>query len=153
MNFGQRYGCVITEPHIMLLPHEILDNAKSIDRNLQSFCLSQPSFKTAVGGPNLQEKENSRMLYLTVMMGSINSIRDKLIKHMKLPRSGGMFRPLVVLAEQEPGGPYDFDSMLAEAKTLFSKSSQIDVDALGMYTRTDKNTPFAMSALYAFTGR
>lgn len=151
--FGKKYNCTIVEPHITLVPHDMIKDSKGIERSLQSFSLLQPPFKTIIGGPNIDIGEEIDVFFLTVMMGTLNSARDRLIKHLRLPPYSGVFRPYVSLVEQKKDGGHDFKKMLSEAKTVFSKPRSINVDALAIYTRSDTHEPYIMDSSYPFTGR
>lgn len=153
VEFGNKYKCAIVDPHITLVPHEMLEGARGIERKLQSFCLSQPPFKTAIGGPNSEFRGDIEVLFLTAMMGALTVARDRLLRHLKPPSSSGMVRPYVSLIEQEKGGPYDFEKIIAEAKIVFSKPRSISVDSLATYKRSNKDEPYILDMAYPFTGR
>lgn len=153
VEFSEKYKCPVTEPHISLVPHAMLRGARGVERNLSSFCLLQPPLKTIIGGPNIETGEEIDVFFLTVIMGSLNATRDRLISHLKLPPYSGVFRPYVSLVEQKKGGAYDFDKMLSDAKLTFSKPRSISVDALAMYKRSKKHGPYTIDKIYPFTGR
>lgn len=151
--FASRYG-ITFDPYIDLIGSDIIKGARGVDRGLQSYCLSQPSFKTIIGGPNIETNESGQLFYLTVMMGGLNTVRAQLIKHLKLPSYEGVFRPnIAVVMRTINDHSYDFDAMMADAKQIFSKPRTISVEALAIYSRESKDVPYTLNVSYNFTGR
>ncbi len=153
VDFCTKYNSKLIEPYMCIIPHEMLVSVRGFDRKLQSFCLSQPPVKTLVGGPNIENTQDGRVLFLTVMMGALNVTRDKLLNHLKTPPSSGVFRTQIVLVTEREVSEYDFDSMLEEAKKVFSKPKNILVRELAIYSRKEQNDFFTIQSSYPFTGR
>lgn len=152
ISFCNRYDPVLTEPYVSLADTKTLQGIKGVDRKLQSFCLSQPPFKTIIGGPNVEHSDKGSVLYLTVMMGALNTTRDKLIKHLKV-QSGGFFRAQLLLVQADAESGRDFDAMLENARETFAKPQEFSVKALAIYSRENPGEIFKMDNSYPLTGR
>lgn len=152
VEFCTQYDPNLTEPYMPLISAAALQNVKGIDRKMQSFCLSQPPFKTNIGGPNVERSDKGKALYLTVMMGPLNTVRDKLVKHLRV-QGEGFFRARLLLVEDYEGSSYNFDAMLAFAKEDFSKPQEFSVKALAIYSRERPGEVLKLDTSYPFTGR
>lgn len=150
LEFCAQFNPEPMEPYMALASPEMLESIRGVDRKLQSFCLSQPPFKTIIGGPNVERSENGATLYLTVMMGPLNTTRDKLLKHIRIP-AGGFYRAQLVLIKDKTGTA--FDMMLTKAKEKFPKAREFYVQALAMYSKKDGANNFSIDSEYRFTGR
>lgn len=151
-NFCKRFAHGPTEPYMALVTPDKLESVRGVDRKMQSFCLSQPPFKTIIGGPNLEHSDDGTILYLSVMMGPLNTARDRLMKHLKIP-AGAFFRAQLILISGKSGSGYDFDTILDEAKKTFAKAREFSVKALAVYSKKDGDTAFNIDSEYPFTGR
>lgn len=151
-HFCTRFDPRLTEPYMALVTPDKLESLRGIDRKVQSFCLSQPPFKTIIGGPNLEHSETGTILYLSVMMGPLNTTRNRLMKHLKIP-AGAVFRAQLMLISGKPGSNYDFDMILEEAKKTFANAREFSVKALALYSKKDDDMSFTIDTEYPFTGR
>lgn len=151
-SFCKRFARGKIEPYMALVTPDKLAAIRGIDRKMQSFCLSQPPFITRIGGPNLEHSDAGTILYLSVIMGPLNTVRDKLMKHLKIP-AGAFFRAQLILISGKADSGYDFDMILAEAKKTFVKPQEFSVKALAVYSREDGDSAFSIDSEYPFTGR
>lgn len=150
--FCKRYDIKPAEPYMALVTPGMIEPVKGVDRRMQSFCLSQPPFTTIIGGPNLELSDNGTVLYLSVMMGPLNNVRDKLVKHLHI-KAGAVFRAQLVLVTRAADSQYDFDKAFADAKEVFSKAQEFSVTALAVYSRESESENFKIDTTYPFTGR
>lgn len=137
-------------PLIELLSPEQLGNFAGIKQRLRAFCLSQKGFKAIVGGPNV---ESGEYLYLTVLPGAIDSMREKLIKYFALPADQKNCRSSLVLLRPLPEQRENLQLLLADAKQTFAKPHSIEMESVSLYCRKTPQEPFELSASYPFTGR
>lgn len=151
-SFCTRFAPGLTEPYMALVTPDKLESVRGIDRKMQSFCLSQPPFKTIIGGPNLEHSDNGTILYLSVMMGPLNTARGRLMKHLKIP-AGAFFRAQLMLISGKADSNYDFDMILEDAKKTFVKAREFSVRALAVYSKKDGDMFFTIDSEYPFTGR
>lgn len=135
-------------PHIELISHKLLSGAGGIKQKLQSFCLSQPEFKTIIGGPNI---ENNEYIFLTVLPGAIDVAREKLLRHFKLPADQRGCRSNLALIRPKPGESLSL--LLTEAKQVFLKPHAITMESASLYGRESADEPFMPITSYPFTGR
>lgn len=148
-NFCRARQYIATEPHIKLISPHLLENTPIVQQKLESFCLSQSDFKVIVAGPNCY---NNQMLYLTVLPGVINIMRDRLAKHLKvLP--GKVYRPHLTIMRQHAGRSIDLERYLEEARQTFTKPFSFDVSQATLYVQRSEKEPFLPSLSAPFTGR
>lgn len=152
VKFCMQYNPKLTEPYMTLISPSQLAPVKGVDRKMQSFCLSQPPFKTIIGGPNVEHSDEGSFLYLSVMMGPLNTTRDRLVKHLKIS-AGSFFRAQLLLLSGKPNDNQHFDEMLQSAKEVFSKAQEFSVKSLAIYSRENEDEFFKIDAEYPFTGR
>lgn len=150
--FCKQYEPNPAEPYMAMITPGMMEPIKGIDRKMQSFCLGQPPFAAIIGEPNLEHWDGGTVLYLSVMLGPLNIVRDKLVNHLRI-KTGAFFRAQLVLVSRGANSEYDFDTALADAKEAFSKAQEFSVTALAVYSRENEDENFKVDATYQFTGR
>lgn len=149
-NFCRARQYVATEPNITLIGSFLLENTAVVQQKLESFCLSQTDFKVVVAGPNCYQ---NRLLYLTVLPGEINLMRDRLVQHLRV-EPWKVYRPHVAIMRQEPDGPLDLERRyLEEARQAFTKPHTFDVSHASLYIQNADGEQFRPRKVIPFTGR
>lgn len=130
-----------TELFIELIPAQQLATVTDLSSRLQAFARVQQTIQVVVAGPNCQ---GNRLLYLTVLPGSITILRDRMAKHLGL-LPDGIYRPLLPVIRQYPGHFIDLDRYLEEARQSFTRPFPITVNSVTLYSQASPQYPFRPS--------
>jgi hypothetical protein len=126
-----------------------LGNISGLQQKLQSFCLAQKDFNIVLSGAACRGEQ---MLYLNVLPGMINMVREQLVNYLKIPPGASLYRPHLTLMRSSAMPGIDMPRMLTDAKNVFAGPYQFAVSAFEVYTRGGDGL-FEPSASIQFTGR
>lgn len=148
-SFCQTHRYTSSEPYIELLSETLIKDVPLLQQKLESFCLSQPEFRLVIGAPNLFD---NKLLYLAVMPGMINMMRDRLIKHLQI-RGCGVYRPYLPLIKQQTARSFDLEAILEDANNTFKQSHSFTVGEITLFNRITDQHPYVPVENIPFTGR
>ncbi len=147
--FCDKRGFAATVPHIPVI-HTPLPGKRLPRQKLESFCLSWPPFRVTVARPG----QSGDMLYLTVMPGQVNMLRESLCRYLGFARGRKPYRPHVPLLCIESGGPQAaLERYLEDARRAFTEPVTFDADTLTIYESEEKDGVYEPALHISLTGR
>lgn len=134
--------------YIELFSPRQLEGTADLAQRLEMFSGTQQPIQAVVAGPNCRGNE---LLYLTVLPGAINILRDRMAKHLGLG-AGTIYRPLLPVMRKYPGFFLDLDRYLAEARHHFVRPFPIDIAEVVLYRQDSPRYPFKPATTIPFSG-